>query len=159
MWSGMDSQETVGVSPALFHELIFPHYRQLAEMYGLVYWGCCEPADPLWETSLRHLPNLKAVSISRWANQRYMAEALAGTGIVFSRKPDPNLLGIHRELDEAAWRAEIRATLDIVVPSGIPFEFVVRDVYSMHGNLGKASRAVVIACEEIDRVFGPHVAD
>jgi len=155
MWGAMDSQETVGVSPSLFHELVFPHYRQLAEMFGLVYWGCCEPADPIWETSLRHLPNLKAVSISRWADQHYMAEALDGTGIVYSRKPDPNLLGVHRDLDEDAWRAEIRGTLDIVASRRIPLEFVVRDVYSMQGNLAKPRRAVDIAREEIDRIYGP----
>ncbi len=153
MWAVLNSQETVGVSPALFHELVFPHYRQLAELFGLVYWGCCEPADPIWETSLSKLPNLKAVSISRWANQHYMADALDGTGIVYSRKPDPNLLGIHRVLDEDAWRAEIRGTLDIVAPRRIPLAFVVRDVYSMHGNLPKAKRAVEIAREEIGRVY------
>ncbi len=155
MWGVMDSQETVGVSPELFHELVFPHYCKVAELFGLVYWGCCEPADPIWETSLRDLPNLKAVSISRWADQPYMAEALAGTGIVFSRKPDPNLLGIHHDLDEDAWRSEIRTTLDIVSPLNVPLEFVVRDVYSMKGNLAKARRAVDIAREEIDRVYGP----
>jgi hypothetical protein len=153
MWSVMDSQETVGVSPELFHEFCFPYYRQLAEMFGLVYWGCCEPADPLWETSLSKLPNLKAVSISRWANQRYMAEVLAGTGIVFSRKPDPNLLGVDPVLNEEAWAAEIRGTLEIVAGRNIPLEFVVRDVYSMHGNLNKPHRAVEIARREIDRFY------
>ncbi|MEI6788985.1 MAG: hypothetical protein WCL49_10965 [bacterium] len=154
MWAGMDSQETVGVSPELFHEFVFPYYRDLAEMYGLVYWGCCEPADPIWETSLSKLPNLKAVSISRWANQQYMAECLAGSGIVFSRKPNPNLLGLDVVLNEEAWRAEIRGTLDAVRGRNIPLEFVVRDVYTMHGNLGKARRAVDLAREEIDRVYG-----
>jgi hypothetical protein len=143
----------VGVSPELFHEFCFPYYRDLAALYGLVYWGCCEPADPLWETSLSKLPNLKAVSISRWANQRYMADALAGTGIVFSRKPDPNLLGVHAELDEAAWAAEIRATLEITAGRNIPLEFVVRDVYSLKGNLPKARRAVEIARAEIARFY------
>jgi hypothetical protein len=37
----------------------------------------------------------------------------------------------------------------------VNLEFVVRDVYSMHGNLGKASRAVAIAHHEIDKVYGP----
>ncbi len=153
MWTGMDSQETVGVSPELFHEFCFPYYRDLAEMFGLVYWGCCEPADPLWETSLCKLPNLKAVSISRWADQRYMAEALAGKGIVFSRKPDPNLLGVDVVLDEEAWAAEIRETLEITAGKNIPLEFVVRDVYSMHGNLEKPRRAVEIARREIDKFY------
>lgn len=153
MWSGMDSQETVGVSPELFHEFCFPYYKELAELYGLVYWGCCEPADPIWETSLCKLPNLKAVSISRWADQQYMADALAGTGIIYSRKPDPNLLGVDVQLDEDAWAKEIRTTLELTDGKNIPVEFIVRDVYTMHGNLGKARRAVAIAQREIDKFF------
>lgn len=153
MWGYMDSQETVGVSPELFHEFCFPYYRDLAAMFGLVYWGCCEPAHPLWETSLSKLPNLKAVSISRWADQEYMAEALAGTGIIFSRKPNPNLLSLDVELNEAAWAEEIRTTLEITAKSNVPVEFVVRDVYTMHGNLNNARRAVEIAQAEIDRFY------
>jgi hypothetical protein len=155
MWAGMDSQETVGVSPELFHELIYPYYRDLAAMFGFVYWGCCEPADPIWETSLSKLPHLKAVSISRWANQRYMAEALAGTGIVFSRKPNPNLLGLDVKLNEEAWAAEIRATLELAAGKELSVEFVVRDVYSMHGNLDKPRRAVELARREIDKFYPP----
>lgn len=155
MWAVMDSQETVGVSPELFHELIFPYYRDLAELFGLVYWGCCEPVDPIWEASLSKLPNLKAVSISRWADQNYMAKQLDGTGIIYSRKPNPNLLGVDVELNEAAWRAEIRSTLEAVAGKTISLEFVVRDVYSMHGNLAKPHRAVELAREEINRFYAP----
>ncbi len=155
MWTGMDSQETVGVSPELFDELIFPYYHDLAAMYGFVYYGCCEPIDPFWEKSISRLPNLRAVSISRWTNQRYMAEALSGKSIVYSRKPNPNWLGVGERLDEEAWAAEIRETLEIVAGKNIPLEFVVRDVYSVHGNLGKVRRAVEIARREIDRYYPP----
>ncbi len=155
MWAGMDSQETVGVSPDLFHEFCFPYYEELAAMYGFVYWGCCEPADPIWETSLSKLPNLRAVSISRWANQEYMAEALDGREVVYSRKPDPNLLSVDVELNEDAWAEEIRSTLKVTAPKGVPTQFVVRDVYTMHGNLEKARRAVDIAREEIDHFYAP----
>lgn len=155
MWGAMDSQETVGVSPEMFHEIFFPFYRELAEMFGLVYWGCCEPADPVWEKSLSNLPNLKAVSISRWANQPFMAEALAGKNMVYSRKPNPNLLGVDVKLNEEAWRREIRETLELTAPRNIPTEFVVRDVYSLHRNLAKARRAVELARLEIDKYFAP----
>lgn len=155
MWAGMDSQETVGVSPELFHEFVYPYYAELASMFGLVYWGCCEPADPIWEKSLSKLPNLKSVSISPWCDQKFMAEALDGKGIVFSRKPNPNLLGVDIELKEDAWRNEIRSTLEITSAKNIPLEIIVRDVYSMHGNLNKARRAVDIAREEIDRFYPP----
>lgn len=153
MWGVMDSQETVGVSPAMFESIIFPFYAELAELFGLLYWGCCEPVDPIWESCLSKLPNLKALSISRWANQEFMADALMGKGIVYSRKPNPNLLGVDVVLNEEAWAAEIRGTLELTVKRGIPVEFVVRDVYTMHRNLDKARRAVEIARREIDRFY------
>ena len=124
-------------------------------MFGLVYWGCCEPAHPIWESSLAKLPHLKAVSISRWADQRFMAEALAGKKIVYSRKPNPNLLGVDVELNEEAWAAEIRETLEVTAGKEIPLELIVRDVYSVHGNLCKPRRAVEIARREIDKFYPP----
>ena len=154
MWAGMNSQETVGVAPELFHEFCYPYYNDLAELYGQVYWGCCEDTGPIWELSLSKLAHLKGVSISRWANQEYMAEALKGTGIIFSRKPDPNLLGILPGLDEAAWRKEIRDTLEITSRHGVPTQLVVRDVYSLQGDVGKARRATDIAREEINKIYG-----
>lgn len=155
MWGVMNSQETIGVSPALFREFCFPYYRDLANMFGLVYWGCCEPVDPIWEVSISQLPNLKAVSVSRWANEEFMADALAGRGIVYSRKPNPNLLGVDVVLNEEAWGQEIRRTLELTAKKNIPLELIVRDVLTLHGNLNKGRSAVEIARREIDRFFGP----
>ena len=63
------------------------------EPMGLLYYGCCEPAHPFWE-DIRQLPHLKKVSISRWCDEKFMGDALRGTDIVFSRKPDPNFLSV-----------------------------------------------------------------
>jgi len=148
MWGCANSQETVGVSPELFHEFCFSYYRDVCAPMGLVYYGCCEPTHPFWE-DLRRLPNLKKVSISKWCDQRFMGEALQDTGVVFSRKPDPNLLGVDVQLDEEGWAAHIRETLEAT--PGIPVEFIVRDVYTVHHNLEKCKRAVNIARREIRR--------
>ena len=151
MWGCANSQETVGVSPKMFNEFCFPYYRDVCEPMGLLYYGCCEPTHPYWE-DLRRLPHLKKISISKWCDQKFMGEALKGTGIVFSRKPDPNLLGVSEKLDEEAWRAHIGETLDAA--RGVPVEIIIRDVYTVHGNLDKPRRAVEIAREEIDRRWG-----
>jgi hypothetical protein len=148
MWGASNSQETVGIRPAMFHEFCFPYYRDVCEPMGLLYYGCCEPAHPFWE-DIRRLPHLKKVSISRWCDQRFMADALRGTGIVFSRKPDPNFLSVDATLNEDAWAAHIRETL--AVTRGVPVEFIVRDVYTLHGNLDNARRAVEVARGEIER--------
>jgi len=148
LWGSANSQETVGVSPALFHEFCFPYYRDVCEPLGLLYFGCCEPAHPFWD-DISRLPHLKKVSISRWCDERFMSEALRGTDIVFSRKPDPNFLSVDPVLDEEAWAAHIRETLHAA--HGVFTEFIVRDVYTVHGNIDNAKRAVEIARGEIER--------
>ncbi|MGQ9890027.1 MAG: hypothetical protein ACUVSX_16300, partial [Aggregatilineales bacterium] len=47
---------------------------------------------------------MKKVSISRWCDQNFMGEALRGTQIVFSRKPDPNFLSVNATKDKCARR-------------------------------------------------------
>ena len=151
MFGGAESQETVGISPDMFGEFCAPYYRAICEPLGLVYWGCCEPASPLWE-HIRTIPHLKKVSISRWCDERFMGDALRGTEIVYSRKPDPKFWGVDVALDEDGWAKHIRATLEAT--KGVFVEFAVRDVYTVHGNLAKVRRGVEIVREEIARRTG-----
>jgi hypothetical protein len=149
-WGCSNSQETVGISPRMFRDFCFPYYRQVCEPMGLLYYGCCEPAHPFWN-EISQLPHLKKVSISRWCDQRFMGEALRGSEIVYSRKPDPNFLSVDAHLNEAAWSDHIAETLEAT--RGVFLEFIIRDVYTVHGNLNNARRAVEIARQEIDRFY------
>jgi len=149
IWGCANSQETVGISPAMFHEFAFPYYRDAVEPMGLLYYGCCEPVHPFWD-DIRRLPHLKKVSISRWCNEAAMAAALRGTEIIYSRKPDPNFLSVDETLDEEGWSAHIRRTLELT--RGCFVEFIIRDVLTVHGNLDNARRAVVLARREIEAV-------
>jgi hypothetical protein len=79
-----------------------------------------------------------------------MGEALQGTEIVFSRKPDPNYLSVDEKLDEEARAKHIRESLEAA--RGVFVEFIIRDVYTVHGNIENARRAVEIARGEIDRI-------
>ena len=152
MWGCANSQETIGVSPEMYREFCFPYYRDACAPMGRLYYGCCEPVHPFWE-DIRRLPNLKKVSVPRWCDQRLVAGALQGSDIVFSRKPDPNFLSVDRTLNEDAWAAHIRETLEVA--HGVRMEFIIRDVYTVHGDLGNARRAVEIARREIDRYYRP----
>lgn len=150
MWGAANSQETVGISTEMFREFCLPYYRAVSEPMGLLYYGCCEPVHPFWE-EIQHLPHLKKVSISRWCDQAKMGQALRGNGIIYSRKPDPNYLGVDEVLNEEAWAAHIRETLDHT--RGVLVEFIIRDVYTLHGNLEKGRRAVQIARQQIDKHY------
>ncbi len=148
MWGAANSQETVGISTELFHEFCFEYYRDAVAPLGLLYYGCCEPTHTFWD-DIRNLPHLRKVSVNRWTDQAFIGEAVRGSEIVLSRKPDPNLLGVAKVLNEAEWSAHIRQTL--ADGQGCLIEFIMRDVYTVHHNLGKVKRAVELARQEIDQ--------
>ena len=148
VWGFMDSQETVGVSSQMFEELIFPCYEKIAKNYGLMSYGCCEPVDSIWDNCLSKLDNLRKVSISPWCNEEFMGERLRGSKVIFHRKPSPNYLGVDRVLDEDAFRAHIRKTVQAA--RGCKLEIAQRDVYTIHNNEEKARRYVAIIREEIE---------
>ena len=149
VWGFMDSQETVGISPDMYEEFIFPCYQKISQQYGLLSYGCCEPVDPIWERCISKLSNLRKVSISPWCNEEYMGEQLKNRDIIYHRKPSPNFLGVDRILDEDAFRSHIRKSL--LAARGCKMEITQRDVYTIHHDIGKARRYVEIIRDEIDK--------
>ncbi len=148
VWGFMDSQETVGISPDMYEEFIFPCYQKISQQYGMLSYGCCEPVDPIWERCISKLPNLRKVSISPWCKEEYMGEQLSGSKVIYHRKPSPNFLGVNPVLDEEAFRAHIRKSLHAA--RGCHMEITQRDVYTIHHDIEKARRYVQIIREEIE---------
>lgn len=152
VWGFMDSQETSGISPEQYEEFIFPYYQMVSQNYGMFSYGCCEAVHPIWESCLSKLKNLRRLSISPWCDEKYMGERLAGTKIVYHRKPSPNFLGVGSRLDEDALRAHIKTTIDCA--KGCAIEFTQRDVYQLGaGEQGheKVARYVEIIREESEK--------
>ena len=148
VWGFMDSQETVGISPAMYEEFIFPCYKKISEQYGLLSYGCCEPVDPIWDNCISKLKNLRKVSISPWCNEEVMGEKLQGSKVIYHRKPSPNFLGVNPTLDEQAVREHITKSLNAA--KGCKMEITQRDVYTIHNDINKARRYVEIIREEIE---------
>lgn len=148
-WGHTNSQESVGISPAMFREFILPYLKRIAAEFGLLYYGCCEPVSDFWEKGVETIPNLRKVSISAWCDEAYMAQALKGRGVIYSRKPSPNFIGVQKDFDEEAFRTYIRKTAELT--RDLPAEIIFRDIYQLHGNKEKLRRAVQIVREETSR--------
>ncbi len=149
LWLLLESQETVGVGPEQFEQFVFPYQLDLASRFGLVYYGCCEPVHNRWKV-IRRIPNLRSVSVSPWADEAFMAEALSGK-YVYSRKPNPAQVSTS-VFDEGTIRADIRRTFEVA--RGCDIEIVMKDVHTLSGHPERLARWVQIAREESDRVFG-----
>lgn len=144
LWVLSESQETVSVSPAMFAEFIFPYQQELAEQFGLCYYGCCEPVNNRWD-SLRKLKNLRSVSISPWCDEAFMAEAL-GSNYVYSRKPAPASISTG-VFDEDRLREDIRTTLRTA--RGCNVEVVMKDVHTLNGEPERLGRWVALTRQVI----------
>ena len=151
LWTLLESQETVGVGPELYEEFIFPYEKSIAERFGSVYYGCCEPVHTRWEV-LRRMPNLRRVSISPWCDEALMAEAL-GRQMVYSRKPNPTLVST-RVFDEDAIRADLRTTLRLTHAHGCSVEVVMKDVHTLQGEPDRLIRWVRLAREVSAEIYG-----
>lgn len=151
-WGYSNSQETVGMSPEMFGEFVFPFIRRYAQRFGLFAFGCCEPVDVIWENCLATLPNLRKLSISPWCNEFAFAEKIRGRKIVYHRKPSPNLFAMP-SLDEEALAKQLKQT--VLAASGCPLEITFRDITSVHGDPGRLKRGVKIAKEQIQRYWKP----
>lgn len=148
LWVNINSQETVSISPAMFGEFTYPYCRDLAEQFGLVYFGCCEPVDKIWEY-IKNLPGLRKVSVSPWCNEEFMGNALRSGKVIYSRKPSPNYIGVGTIFDEDAFAEHVAKTL--IAAKGCELEFICRDIYTVSGDKGKPGRAVKLMRELIDR--------
>ncbi|MBE5796960.1 MAG: hypothetical protein E7327_06225 [Clostridiales bacterium] len=149
MWLFMDSQETAGVSPAMYRDLVFPHYKRVMDHFGLISYGCCEATHPIWDDCLSKLPHLRKVSISPWCDEEFMGERLQGTGVTFLRKPPATILGMNTPtLDEDATLACFRKTAKAA--RGCKIEIIQRDVYTVGSNPEKVRRFVELAREGLE---------
>jgi len=146
-WGHLNAEDASDISPAMFKEFILPYQKRLAKEFGLIYYGCCEPASKFWDHGVCDIENVRKVSISPWCDEKFMGERLAGSKVIYSRKPkDYYYLGVHAAFDEEAFRKNIRETVDAT--KGCKVEYVFRDVMSIHGNSAKVKRAVEIVREE-----------
>jgi len=141
-WVLSESQETVGVSPELFEEFIFPYQRDIVREFGKCYYGCCEPVHSRWHV-LKKLPHLARVSVSPWADQAFMAEA-CGREVVFSRKPNPTQIST-AVFNERAIRADLSETLRLA--RGCRLEIIMKDVHTLHNEPWRLARWVELARE------------
>jgi len=154
VWGYIDSQETVGLSPDMFDEFVFTYYKELTDEFGLISYGCCEPAHPIWDKCLSRIHNLRKLSISPWCDENFIAERLRERKVVYYRKPDATLLGgVNAALDEDAVRKHIRKTAEAA--SGLTLEINQTDVYTLNNNEGKVRRYVELIRETVERYWKP----
>jgi hypothetical protein len=145
LWGFEKSQETVGVSPQMFAEFVFPYQLALLEHFGLNSYGCCEPLDTRWHVVAR-IPRLRRVSIPPWSNVAKMAERL-GNRYIFSMKPNPAELAM-TSFDEEQIRTGLRQTMRD--SRNCRVEVIMKDTHTVCNDPRRLIRWVQIARQEAE---------
>ena len=148
MWGFCDSQETIGISPQMFEEFVFPYQLPILKRFGLNCYGCCEPLDKRWHI-IKNIPNLRRVSVSPWSDLEKMAENLEDK-YVYSMKPIPTPLAV-AVLDEGFVRKKIREALEIT--KGCVVEVIMKDNNTIGKNPENVINWVRIVREEINKMY------
>ncbi|HCE44435.1 MAG TPA: hypothetical protein DET40_12880 [Lentisphaeria bacterium] len=145
LWGFCESQETVGVSPEMFAEFIWPYQKPLMERFGMTYYGCCEPVEDRFEY-IKTVKNLRCISVSPWSKPEKCAE-LYGRKYVLCCKPNPGLVCVN--FSEDAIRKEIRHVLDCA--GKLNLMFILKDTHTISNEPARFKRWVDIVRSEIEK--------
>ena len=130
LWGTASTQIFADVSPAMHEEFALQYEAQLLTRFGLSCYGCCEPLHHKVEIARQHLPNLRRISMSPWANVEIGAAAV-GRDLIFSYKPNPAIMaGDTWDVDQV--RADLRRVLAIT--RGLAVEVLMKDLHTCHGH-------------------------
>ncbi len=143
MWGFTESQESVGVSPKMYEEFIFPYEKPIMDRFGLTCYGCCEPLHTRWNIVRQH-HHLRRVSCSAWANLAKMAGYLEDD-FILSLKPNPAVLAVPNP-DWNSIRSYLRSAIDTA--SGCCLEIIMKDNHTLANHPENAVEWVRIAREE-----------
>ena len=126
LWVWPESQESQTISPLMFNEFYLPYIAEIANKFGLSYYGCCETITDRFEYIEKAIHNLRVVSVSGWSDFKKAGELL-GNRYVYSRKPVPAYVSTESpnwDLVEKDALQTKNATKNCCV------EIIFRDIYS-----------------------------
>jgi hypothetical protein len=142
LWGYCQAQEFTGVSADMLEEFVLPYQAQIAGKFGLNCFGCCEVNDRKWDGVLKHIPNLRELSVSHSSNLEIAAEKLRDH-YVFSWKPHP--VEMIAMFDEECVRRAMKRAFDITRECCVVV--CLRDTQTMYGNPERVAEWTRIAIE------------
>ena len=148
LWCVSQAQMFSTVSPAMFDEFEVAYMIPLAERFGMMYYGCCDPLD-LKMAQVRKIPKVRKVSMSPWVDEVRGAREI-GKDYVYSRKPSPAFLCTDT-FHEDQVRADLQKTVDICRDHGCPCELILKDISTIRYDPPRLARWAQIAMEIVEK--------
>ncbi len=147
MWANSMAQVFSGISPAMHEDFALQYEAKYLALFGLNYYGCCEPLERKVDICRKHIPRLRKISMSPYVDHERGAEAV-GRGLVYSAKPNPAVLAADTWQPEHA-RRDIRDILQKT--RGLHVEIVMKDISTVRGEPHRLDEWARIVMEEVEQ--------
>jgi hypothetical protein len=134
------------VSPQMFQEFEVDYLRPIAERFGMVYYGCCDPLDGKMN-EVRMIPNVRKISMSPWVNEERGAAEI-GSDFVYSRKPSPAPLAYDTFAPEGV-REDLLETRRLCEKHNCPLEFILKDISTIRYQPERLSQWAEVAMQVV----------
>ncbi|MEN6664609.1 MAG: hypothetical protein ABFD85_11525 [Phycisphaerae bacterium] len=144
-WGHAAAQIFSEVSPAMHEEFALQYEAPFLNLFGLKCYGCCEPLHHKVDVILKHVPDLRRLSMSPRADAFRGAAALGGRAI-FSYKPNPADMSMEH-WDVGILRARLKKVLDCCYANGCIPEVVMKDLHTVRGDVKRMWDWVAMARE------------
>ena len=141
LWGLIEIQAFAGVGPDLFWEFALQYQLPMLEPLGLSCYGCCEPLHDKLHLLIKHVPNLRRVSISPWSDREISAQKLTDK-YIYSWKPNPAFIS-SPSVDYDECEQHIRETMEIA--QGCCLEIVMKDTHTFQADPDRPKRWTEIA--------------
>ncbi len=148
LWGTASTQIFADVSPSMHEEFALQYESRLLNRFGLSCYGCCEPLHHKVDIAKKHLPNLRRISMSPWADVAKGAAAV-GKDLIFSYKPNPAIMA-GSTWDIETVRADLRRVLELT--RGCCVEVLMKDLHTCNRHperMWQWTQAAMEAAEEI----------
>jgi len=143
LWATAFSQPLGVASPAMHEEFALQYESKWLRRFGLTYYGCCEPLHHKIGILQKHIPNLRKISCSPWADVTSFAEQCSDRYVI-SLKMSPAVFAAD-EFDLDAARDELHTKL--METRGCNVEIVMKDISTIREDPERLHRWAEMAKE------------
>lgn len=144
VWGRADAQEFQNVRPEMYWEFSMQYQARILERFGLTVFACCEAMDGKYQY-LKHIPNVRRVSVSPWADLKEAAESLEDRYVLSWKMNPADILGT---FDANRIRTFLKQGLETT--RGCRLEIILNNVHTVFGHPERLGQWVDIARETIE---------
>ena len=148
-WAPGLAQLFTSVSNDVFKEFELPYITRMANMFGMIYYGCCDKIDHRLNL-VKKIPNVRKISCSPWSDKIAFAEKI-GQEHIMSIKPNPSFLA-ESNFDEDIVRKDITETCMHIKKNNVNAEFILKDVSTVHFEPERLTRWANVAMDVVNNI-------